>query len=479
MRTFAALASLCALLLAACAPIETAPPAPAPQSEPVAAPAAQAPAPVFSEAEVVARLNTLVNDTEPGSDAYAKLRAELAPAGADAALDQELRWPVKQVLAFDPPRLRERWQNRQKNLDDAAARYAENPPVDLKALEGARVVRRLGASLYVVQRPGGEGVLLTSTRRLKLNTRLKGLLALEKPRQKPDAKKGDLVDELADQPRAYVEISRQDAERLKSQRAPVLAELRSLAGQRDQLERDISRDLRSLDMLSRDVNAVISPRLLTHAEAPAPATQIRKVRRMAKSFSREQYYRYALPVTGRAKVDAQLAQYLEERREEMRQLVRSTGVGRGRLRANADRIAFTAFTASPRLLSIRFEQMKYTGGAHPNTAYESFVFDMARQARLTLADIFSDEQAALGVLSQLATRRMELAIDGALFAEGLAPKGENFRVFVLDGADLVFTFPAYQVASYAQGPQSFRVALCHPRLLPLLKPGFKDVLAGR
>jgi hypothetical protein len=477
MRTISRYASLAALLLCACTPQPSLPPAP-----PVgaAAPApAQAPAPTLSESEVISRLNVLVNDTEPGSDAYAKLRDGLAPAAANAALEQELRWPVRQVLAFDPPRLRERWENRQKNLDAAAEKYAEHPPVDTGALEGGRIVRRLGPALYVVQVRGGEGVLLETTRKFKKNARIKGLFAVEKPLSRPDAKKGDLVEELADQPRTYGEISRREAKLLESRRAPVLAELKSLEGQRGELERDITRDLRSLDMLTRDVNAVVSPRLLDRAEPPAPAAFIRKVRRMAKNFSREQYYRYALPVTGRPKVDAQLLAFLEERRAEMQQLVKSTGVGRGRFRANADRIAFTAFTASPRLLSIRFDELKYTGGAHPNTTFESFVFDIATQARLTLGDIFTDEKAALAVLSELATRRMRLAIDGALDPEGLAPRAENFRVFVLDGADLVFTFPPYQVASYAQGTQSFRAPLCHPRLLPLLKPAFKAALAAR
>jgi hypothetical protein len=481
MRILARFAAPLALLplLGACSlerPQEPAP-APAPAAAPAAAPA-PAPAPALSEAEVLSGLNVLINDTAPGSDDYAGRRAALAPAAQAANLPQPLRWTVSQVLAFDPPRLHERWQNRQEAQENAAALYAANPPENFNALKGARVLRRLGPALYLLRLPGGDTVLLNSTRRLKNGTRLKTLLAAERLLQQPDKAKGDLVDELADQPRTFVEISRQEAKRRESLRAPALAQLKSLESQSGETERAVAADLARLDTLTRDVNAAISPRLLPQGQRPAPAMLIRKVRRISKSYSRDQYYRYALPVTGKAQVDAVLKAYLGERKAEVQDLLRSTGVGRGRMRANTDRIAFTAYTASRRLLSFRFEELRDTGGAHPNRAYASFVFDMQRQARLSLADIFSDEPAALKILAELAARRMELALDGAVFPEGVTPRPANFAVFVLDGADIVFTFPPYQVASFAQGSQTLRVPLCHPRLLPLLTPGLLEALAG-
>ncbi len=148
------------------------------------------------------------------------------------------------------------------------------------------------------------------------------------------------------------------------------------------------------------------------------------------------------------------------------------------MRANVDAIAFKAFTAAPRLLSIRFEEQRDTGGAHPNQAYAGFTFDMQTQAQLGLAEIFGDLPAALAVLSELAARRMDLALGGAPFPEGYAAKAENFTVFVLDGGELEITFPPYQVASYAQGPQSVRAPLTHPRLLPLLRPEFVELLGA-
>jgi len=178
-------------------------------------------------------------------------------------------------------------------------------------------------------------------------------------------------------------------------------------------------------------------------------------------------------------MDDVLRGYIEGRKKDVADLLRSVGVGRGRARANVDLVAFKSFTAAPNLLSIRFEASRDTGGAHPNQSYASFVFDVRDQGALGLGDLFRDLPAALTLLSELAARRMELVLDGHVFPEGLEPKVENFAVFVLDGQDLVFSFPPYQMASYADGPQSLRVPLAHPRLLPLLSPKLLEALGAR
>lgn len=465
------------LLLCACAPQSPAPPPPQAAQEPI--PVVQPAPPAFTEASILAELNTLINDTAPASPEYESRRKALAPAAQTSGLSPDLHRVLAQVLAFDPPALRQRWQRHQEAQESVAALYAAHPPEDTGAMEGARILRRLGPALYLARLKGGDTVFFSTTRRYKSGARLKGVAALERPRPKPDKARGDLVDELADQPRTLVEITRQEAQRRAAQHAPVLAELNRLEAEGDTFQRGVSSDLTRLDALTRDVNATLSPRLLPQAGRPAPASFIRKVRRLGKTYSREQYYRYAQPVTGLPQVDAVLKGYLEERRTEMLGLLHSTGIGRGRMRANVDRIAFTAHTASPTLLSIRFEEYRDTGGAHPNQAFAAFVFDLKRQSRLGLGDIFRDAPAALTVFSQLAARRMELVLDGTVFADGYEPKEENFDVFVLDGADIVFTFPPYQVASYAQGPQTLRVPLAHPRLLPLLTPEVLQALLGR
>jgi hypothetical protein len=479
MRTLSCLA-LAVLLLPACALLEPADTgAPAPQAATPAPAAQEAPAALpapFDAVETTQRLNVLLNDTVPGAPAWTALQAEILRRTENAALPGDLRLAVNQLAAFAPPDLAARWREQQAALDADATLYAAHLPVDTDAVNGARVVRRLGPALYLIRLPGGDTAFFNSARRLKNGARLKGVPAMERPRTKPDRAKGDLVDELEEQARSFVELSRADLARIREERAPVETRLREQDSRRGRLERELRAELARLDGLTGSVNAVLAPRLLPRADAPAPAALIRKVGRMARTWSREQYYRYAVPVTGRPAVDAVLKEYLEERRAEVQELLRSTGVGAGRMRANVDAITFKAFTAAPRVLSLRFEEQRDTGGAHPNQAYASFAFDLAAQKQLGLADIFGDLPAALSVLSELAARRMDLVLGGAPFPEGYAPKLENFAVFVLDNGELVFTFPPYQVASYAQGPQELRAPLSHPRLLPLLRPEFAELL---
>lgn len=492
----------CGLERATPAPEATASATPAPEANATeTAPASQAaPAPAITPESISRQLSVLVNDTDLSSPDFARLRAELVQTGASQSfasgqpLPGDLRLAISRVAGFNPPNMRERWQRHQQALDSAAALYAEHPPVNTDALSGAKVLRRLGPSLYLVRLPGGDTAFFStplSARRLKIGSKLRGVPAVEKPRVQADRAKGDLVEELDEAGRSFVAITRQEAQRIKAERAPVLARLKDLEAERERFQRSVDDDLASLDSLARDVNAIISPRLLGLSGSSSPtydesdarharsARIVRQVKRLSHTYSPVQYYRYTLPVTGRKQMDAALSGYIEGRKKDLLDLQRAVGVGRGRARANVDLVAFKSFTASPRLLSVRFEASRDTGGAHPNQSFASFVFDVEHQSVLGLGDLFRDLPAALGLLSELAAWRMELVLDGHVFPEGFAPKAENFSVFVIDGQELVFSFPPYQMASYAAGPQTLRVPLCHPRLLPLLSPRLLELLGAR
>lgn len=439
--------------------------------------------PAQAAALLTAQLNTLINDTDPEAPAYAQRRVELLAQadtlGKDWGLPFDLRALINDVRAFDAPHLRQRWREHQQSLDGAATEYAKAVPTTTSALEGGRVGRRLGPALYLVTLPGGDTAFLSTTRRYRAGARLRGVQVEEQVRKEVDKASGVMETELAEAPKTYIELPRQEAQRRTRGRAPALARMGALEKERLRLHSVIQAELARLDAFTRDANAVLGPRLLGRVESPAPAGFIRGVKRMAKSWSKDQYYRYALPVTGRAFVDAALKAHLEDRRKEVQELLRSTGVGRGRLRANMDLVTFKAFTASPALLSIRFEHYRDTGGAHGNTTYATYVFDLKRNAVLRLENMFTNLPAALAVLSELAALRMDQVMGGAPFPEGYAPKAENFSVFVLDGDALVFTFPPYQVASHAQGTQTLRVPLFHPRLLPLLSAQLLEARGGR
>lgn len=108
-----------------------------------------------------------------------------------------------------------------------------------------------------------------------------------------------------------------------------------------------------------------------------------------------------------------------------------------------------------------------TLGAHPNGYYLTFVFDKNGD-RVSLGQLFPQNPSWLeelsllvsnDVVSQMKVRIGADDVTGSLFAEGLAPKEENFQNFILDGETLVILLPPYQVAPYAAGTFEVKIPL--------------------
>ena len=116
-----------------------------------------------------------------------------------------------------------------------------------------------------------------------------------------------------------------------------------------------------------------------------------------------------------------------------------------------------------------------TLGAHPNTFYRTFTFDLATGTELAMSDLFIPRSEYLDRLSAIA--QFELAKSLGEFAnieyiaQGTEPSALNFQTFVIDADALVLLFPPYQVAPYAAGPQSVRIPLS--QLADILKPEYQ------
>jgi hypothetical protein len=130
--------------------------------------------------------------------------------------------------------------------------------------------------------------------------------------------------------------------------------------------------------------------------------------------------------------------------------------------------------ASPHFVSYRFDIYEDTGGAHPNVYYKTFVFDR-RSKEVPLSALFMPGSDYLTILSRKATASITEELQNRrggthdpLFAEGLAPKEDNFQNFVLDGETLRLFFPPYQVASYAAG--TFEVSIPFSDLQDIIRP---------
>lgn len=135
-------------------------------------------------------------------------------------------------------------------------------------------------------------------------------------------------------------------------------------------------------------------------------------------------------------------------------------------------IAFEETALAEQTRSVIFTVSEYTGGAHPNSYFQTYTVDASTGQLLTLADVFRDVDAGLLAVSGLAAQAIlsemgEMA-DAQWVTEGTAPEPVNFQHWALaDNAFRVF-FPPYQVGPYAMGPQVVDIPLSD--LYDLLAP---------
>jgi hypothetical protein len=130
-------------------------------------------------------------------------------------------------------------------------------------------------------------------------------------------------------------------------------------------------------------------------------------------------------------------------------------------------IDYARYAGARATTSYLFTVYEDTGGAHPNTFFTTFVFD-ARGQQLALKDLLGRNpqwleelslRASDDIVAQMKKRLGQDDVTGAIFADGLAPKEENFQTFIIDKEDLLIEIPPYQVAPYAAGSFEVRLSL--------------------
>lgn len=124
-------------------------------------------------------------------------------------------------------------------------------------------------------------------------------------------------------------------------------------------------------------------------------------------------------------------------------------------------IEYETFQHGESLLSYNFTIYEFTGGAHGNTTFQSFVFDLDHERVIDLSDLF--DEAGLADVATMAREQLQTQLGGMVdakwLAEGTAPTLENYQSFVLTPDSLIFYFPPYQVAPYAAGKQTVTIPL--------------------
>ncbi|MEK7612723.1 MAG: DUF3298 domain-containing protein [Patescibacteria group bacterium] len=124
--------------------------------------------------------------------------------------------------------------------------------------------------------------------------------------------------------------------------------------------------------------------------------------------------------------------------------------------------------------SYEFDLYIDTGGAHPNSSFETLVFTAAGK-EVQLADLFLPAQAGkpgsryldrlsaesyTQVRARLAERLGEVTPDMEETVRlGTSPSPETLQNFLIDGQTLVILIPPYQAAAYAAGSFAVRIPL--------------------
>lgn len=126
------------------------------------------------------------------------------------------------------------------------------------------------------------------------------------------------------------------------------------------------------------------------------------------------------------------------------------------------------------IISIVFTISEYTGGAHPNSYFQTLTFDVRDGSTLALFDLFQEEFNPMPLLSSIVQERLTAQMadmaDVSWIADGTGEDPTNYMNFAIAADELIFFFPPYQVAAYAAGPQEVRIPLAD--LQVILAPPF-------
>jgi len=113
---------------------------------------------------------------------------------------------------------------------------------------------------------------------------------------------------------------------------------------------------------------------------------------------------------------------------------------------------------TPDLISVSIAVSEYSAGAaHPNGYSVTMTYDLKSNRKLGLSDLFLPGKPYLQGISRYSIGKLKArqtdSPDLEWINRGAGPKLENYKNWNITSTGLEITFDAYQVASYAEGPQ--------------------------
>ncbi len=112
--------------------------------------------------------------------------------------------------------------------------------------------------------------------------------------------------------------------------------------------------------------------------------------------------------------------------------------------------------------TVVFNTYFYTGGAHPNSGYNTMTFDVKQGKQLTIADIFLNGDVPYDIIAKLAQEDLKTQLgdmaDPTMLDPGTtATNHDNYKNWALTDKSIIFFFDPYQVAAYVAGPQKVEI----------------------
>lgn len=116
------------------------------------------------------------------------------------------------------------------------------------------------------------------------------------------------------------------------------------------------------------------------------------------------------------------------------------------------------------LISVNFTESTFEGGAHPNSGTFTLTYDLKAGRPLKLADLFKPGSKYLAKIADYSKNDLQnrkdpesgenMGIAQDIWEDGVKPTADNYANWNVTKKGLLITFPAYQVAAYAYGPQT-------------------------
>ena len=134
-------------------------------------------------------------------------------------------------------------------------------------------------------------------------------------------------------------------------------------------------------------------------------------------------------------------------------------------------VSYDVVLANDNIVSLKFLDSEYAGGAHPN--YQSFTMnvDMKTGRELQLSDLFKPDSNYLKVISEYAVadlkKRLTDMSDDEWIKNGAGADADNYRSWNITKKGLLINFDPYQVAAYAAGSQE--VIIPYEKLKDILR----------